>query len=122
MIHRTFRFATVIALAVLFAAVAAGQKSKAKSMSQSEGKTVTGSGCVEAGVEAGCLILKDTHTGTLYNLFFKDNPPAVNTAIHFTGKEHQGPTTCMQGTPVDVTKFTVLKMQCPGASSRKKKK
>lgn len=120
--HRTFRVATILAVALLFATAAAGQAGKAKSTSQKQGKTITGSGCVEAGVEAGCLILKDTHTGTVYNLFFKDNPPAINTAIRFTGKEHQGPTTCMQGTPVDVTKFTVLKMHCPGASSKKKKK
>lgn len=72
-------------------------------------------------MEAGCLILKDTRTGTLYNLFFKSNPPAINAAIRFTGKEHQGPTTCMQGTPVDVTKFTVLRTHCPAASSKKKK-
>ena len=78
----------------------------------SPAKTVTGSGCIKAGVEAGCLVLKDTKTGTLYNLFFKMNSPGIGTAIRFTGTRHRGATTCMQGTAVDVTEFTVITMRC----------
>lgn len=104
-------------MALLLAGVAAGQK---KPKAAAAGKTITASGCVEAGVEAGCLVLKDEKTGTLYNLFFKSNPPAINTAIRFTGTQHEGPTTCMQGTPVDVKEFTKLKTQCSAASMEKK--
>lgn len=110
MIHHSMKFAAIAIAALLLAGVAAGQK---KPKAAEAGKTITGSGCVEAGVEAGCLVLKDQRTGTLYNLFFKSNPPAINTAIRFTGTPHEGPTSCQQGTPVDVSKFTVLKMQFP---------
>lgn len=116
--HRsTMKLAAIAVAALLLAGVAAGQK---KSKAEPAGKTITGSGCVEAGVEAGCLVLKDTKTGTLYNLFFKSNPPAINTAIRFTGTQHDGPTTCMQGTPVDVKTFTRIKMQCSAAATEKK--
>jgi hypothetical protein len=113
------KLATIAVAALLLAGVAAGQK-KSKSKAEPAGKTITASGCVEAGVEAGCLVLKDSKTGTLYNLFFKSNPPEINTAIRFTGTQHDGPTTCMQGTPVDVKTFTKLKMHCPAASTEKK--
>lgn len=112
------RFAATALIALLLAGVAAGQK---KPKTAAAGKTITASGCVEAGVEAGCLVLKDEKTGTLYNLFFKSNPPAINTAIRFTGTQHEGPTTCMQGTPVDVKEFTKLKTQCSATSMEKKK-
>lgn len=115
--HSNMKFAAILLIALLSAGIAAGQK---KPKAAEAGKTITGSGCVEAGVEAGCLVLKDQKTGTLYNLLFKSNPPAINTAIRFTGTSHEGPTTCQQGTPVDVSKFTVLKMQCSGSSGEKK--
>lgn len=115
--HSIMKFAAIALAALLFAGVAAGQK---KPKAAAAGATVTGSGCVEAGVEAGCLILKDEKTGTTYNLFFKSNPPAINTAIRFTGTVHDGPTTCMQGTPVDVKQFTKLKTECSAASMEKK--
>jgi hypothetical protein len=75
---------------------------------------------VEAGVEAGCLVLKDTRTGTLFNLFFQGTPPAINTAIRFTGTPHEGPTTCQQGTPVDVKKFTPIQQSCSAPGKAKK--
>jgi hypothetical protein len=103
--------------ALLLAGVAAGQR---KSKAEPPGKTITGTGCVEAGVEAGCLVLKDMKSGTLYNLFFRHNPPEINTAIHFTGTRHDGPTTCMQGTAVNVNQFTKVRMHCPAASTEKK--
>jgi hypothetical protein len=42
---------------------------------------ISGAGCVEAGVEAGCLVLRDTKTGTLYNLFVTGKKPPVGTGI-----------------------------------------
>lgn len=112
------RISVVFLTALLFAGIAAAQAKQDKPAP--EGKTITGSGCVEAGVEAGCLVLKDTKTGTLFNLFFKGTPPSINTAIRFTGKTHEGPTTCQQGTPVDVTKFTVIRQSCSAAEKTKK--
>ncbi len=118
--HRSIiRLAAISVMVMLLAVMVSGQDKQGKTAPAA--KTVTGSGCVEAGVEAGCLVLKDTKTGTLFNLFFKGNPPAINTAIRFTGNLHEGPTTCMQGTAVEVKKFTVIKMHCPAASPEKKK-
>lgn len=74
---------------------------------------VSGSGCVEAGTEAGCLVLHDLHSGTNFNLFFKDNPPKINTAIEFEGTENNNPNTCMQGKAVDVSKWTQIRLECP---------
>ena len=37
----------------------------------------------------------------------------MNTAISFEGTIHEGPTICMQGTPVRVSQWTALEMQCP---------
>jgi hypothetical protein len=83
-----------------------------------KGEVIQDAGCVSAGVEAGCLILESFENKKLYNLFFPDGKkPAVGNAISFEGVAHDGPTTCMQGTPVDVTKWTLLKRLCPKASS-----
>ncbi len=69
--------------------------------------TVKGIGYLEAGVEAGCKVLKDTKTGVLYNLFFSSkDQPSIGTAIVFEGTVHEGPTICMQGKAVDVSSWT----------------
>jgi len=81
-------------------------------------KPASGTGCVEAGVEAGCLVLKDGKSGTLYNLFFKGKKASVGMAIEFSGTIHEGPTTCMQGTPVDVKEWKQLKMHCPAPTKK----
>jgi hypothetical protein len=112
------RLGAIFLTALLLAGIAAGQTKQGKSAPAA--KTVTGSGCVEAGVEAGCLVLKDTKTGTLFNLFFQGTPPAINTAIRFTGTLHEGPTTCQQGTPVDVKKFTPIKQSCSASGKTRK--
>ncbi|MGB8259834.1 MAG: hypothetical protein WCE75_05770 [Terracidiphilus sp.] len=64
---------------------------------------VHGSGCVQAGVEARCLVLRDLKSGKLYNLLVADPRPAVGDAIAFTGAPFDGATYCMQGEPVKVT-------------------
>jgi hypothetical protein len=79
---------------------------------QSDAAVVSGSGCVEPGVEAACYVLKDQKTGTLYNLIFVGPRPAVGSGIRFTGEKHDGPTTCMQGQPVKVTSWSAVKMNC----------
>jgi hypothetical protein len=83
-------------------------------------QVISGSGCVEAGVEAGCLVLKDTKTKTLYNLFFSGRGPAPGAAIQFTGAANGGVNVCMQGKPVDVKKWAQLKMPCPVPGEGKK--
>ncbi len=84
---------------------------------QSSGaKAVKGSGCVEKAVETSCHVLTDSKTGDTYNLLFSGKVPKVGTAIRFSGTEHQGMTTCMQGKPVNVTKWKKESgIQCPPA-------
>ncbi len=76
---------------------------------------VKASGCVEAGVEAGCLVLNSAKDKKAYNLLFGSgkNKPTAGMAISFEGKVHAGPTTCMQGTAVNIEKWTQIKMACP---------
>jgi hypothetical protein len=66
-------------------------------------KQVHGTGCVEPGVEARCVVLKDVKTGTLYNLLFKGPKPQIGDGVEFNGVLFEGMTMCMQGTPVEVS-------------------
>ena len=75
--------------------------------------TVQGSGCVEPGVEGSCRILRDLKTKELFNLFFKDKAPTIDTAIAFDGTRTDNPNICMQGKPVNVTKWQVIRLHCP---------
>lgn len=67
-----------------------------------ETKQVHAQGCVEPGVEAGCLLVRDVKSDILYNLLMKGIRPAPGTGIEFTGVPHNGVTTCMQGVALDV--------------------
>jgi len=64
---------------------------------------VRAEGCVEPGVEAGCLVVKDVKSGKLYNVFIKKPRPEIGAGIEFTGVLHEGQTYCMQGIAVEVT-------------------
>ena len=70
-----------------------------------EATEIHAQGCVEAGVENRCLVLKDAKSGKLYNLLIKEPRPAIGAGINFTGTPYEGVTTCMQGAPVTVTKW-----------------
>jgi hypothetical protein len=94
----------------LLAVMAPSQAKQKKPASPS--KTITGSGCVGPGVEERCILVTDATTHTLYNLYFKDKGPLLGSMIQFTGKKHNGATSCMQGQPVDVTKWTKLDNSC----------
>jgi len=85
-----------------------------------ETKQVTGQGCVEAGVEAQCLVVKDVKSGVLYNLRIKGTQPLVGMGIEFTGVPFDGMTICMQGTPLNVTKWArVESLKCvPGQAPK----
>jgi hypothetical protein len=66
-------------------------------------------GRVESGVEAGCLLLVTLDGKTTYNIMVAQNPPKVGDRIEIWGKEYRGPTTCMQGTAVNVEKWARIK-------------
>lgn len=84
---------------------------------------VHGEGCVQAGVEAHCLVLRDLKTGHSYDLLFKAERPPVGMGIEFTGVLHPGPTACMQGAAVDVTQWThKASIKCsPGQAGKSSK-
>lgn len=86
-----------VAMAGCAATAFAGQAEKPKE--------VHGTGCVQAGVEARCLVVKDVKSGRLYNLMFKEPRPTIGEGIEFTGEPFDGVTVCMQGAPVKVTEW-----------------
>ena len=111
---RQFAWLLFLTAFAFFTLAAEAQAKGSRSKAPPRAKTITGTGCVEAGVEGGCLVLTDTKTKTVYNLYFRGrSKPSVGTAIRFTGTTHSGPTICQQGQPVNVQKWTVLKMRCP---------
>jgi hypothetical protein len=83
---------------------------------------VHGQGCVASGVGAGCLVVKDSGSGVLYNLLISGVRPQVGEGIEFTGNPHEGPTMCMQGVPVDVTQWSRKdSIKCPANETPDKK-
>lgn len=87
---------------VLIAGVAIAMAALPLRAAPQDDKKVHAEGCVEAGVETGCLVVKDIKSGKVYNILVKDPKPKVGSGIEFTGAVHQGVTMCMQGTPVEV--------------------
>jgi hypothetical protein len=93
--------AVLFAMALAAAATAAGGPAP-------QPQPVHAQGCVAAGVEAGCLVVKDVKSGVLYNLLIKGSRPVIGTGIQFTGMPHDGVTVCMQGVALDVTTWAKL--------------
>jgi hypothetical protein len=78
-------------------------------------KTVSGLGCVEAGVEAGCLVLRDDKTKKLYNLYFSmPRKPQPGMGIRFRGTKKDGVTICMQGEAINVGNWSRAELACSG--------
>jgi hypothetical protein len=78
-------------------------------------KTVSGLGCVEAGVEAGCLVLRDEKSKKLYNLYFSmPRKPQPGMGIRFRGTKKDGVTICMQGEPINVGNWSRAELACSG--------
>ncbi len=103
-------FTVIALLGILVTAAAAAQ----------DAKPVKGQGCVATGVEASCLVVKDVKTGVLYNLFFKGTKPEAGTGIEFTGVPSDKMTTCMQGTPLEVSNWSrVDALKCPSSPAPK---
>ena len=100
----------VLGLVVLLGGIlAAGQSSPAGS-SHARSKTIQKSGTVEAGVEGGCLLVRDARDHKLYNvLFVTGKKPNAGEEISFTGKLSGGATTCMEGIAVTVTSWKPVK-------------
>ncbi|MFC4334523.1 hypothetical protein [Salininema proteolyticum] len=70
--------------------------------------SMTISGTVEEGVEAGCLVL--THNGTTYGLFgsFDKQKVRAGAEVELTGQVDKGIMShCQQGTPFKVSDFSV---------------
>ena len=82
---------------------------------------IRGEGCVESGVEARCLVVKDIKNGTQYNLFVKGIQPAIGSGIEFSGVQHHGISTCMQGTAVDVVSWVRKDLKCTDGAAPKPK-
>ena len=89
-------------LLALAAMTLAGATGLAVASQAADSKEVRAKGCVEPGVEARCLIVKDVKSGKLYNVFIKEPRPAVGYGIEFTAVPYDGVTYCMQGIAVQV--------------------
>ena len=83
---------------------------------------IRGAGCVEPGVEARCLVVKDVRTGALFELFVKGVQPEMSSGIEFIGIPHRGVTTCMQGTAVDVQTWVRRDLKCTQGTAPKPKR
>jgi len=107
---RGMMFAAIALLGIIGAAATAAQ----------DPKPVKGQGCVAAGVEASCLVVKDVKTGVEYNLLFKGTKPEAGTGIEFTGVPSDKMTTCMQGKPLEVSSWSrVDSLKCPAGATPK---
>jgi hypothetical protein len=108
----------------LFLALAAltfAQKPAPKPAPKTAPVPVHGQGCVASGAEAGCIVVKDTGSGTLYNLLISGARPLAGQGIEFTGTPHEGSTMCMQGVPIDVTQWAGKdSIKCPGNETPEK--
>src|ERR1700740_1605364 len=81
---------------------------------------IHGQGCVAAGVEPHCLMVRDLRSGRLFNLFFKGIQPGTGEGIEFDALPHQGPSACMRGTALDVTGWVRKDtLKCKPGATRK---
>lgn len=71
---------------------------------------VTVRGCVDAGVEAGCLVLKSGNK--TYNITSATPKPQPGSYGTVTGKISKDPTTCMQGILLKPSTWKQAKKQC----------
>ena len=91
--------------ALIAASLAIAQQRPEIPKPQPEPKKVHGEGCVEAGVEARCLVVRDMRSGKLYNIIAGDPRPTVGEGIEFTGTLRQGASVCMQGAAIEVERW-----------------
>ncbi len=96
----------IAAIVVVAAVSLAAQTPKPAQPPKTAPIPVHAQGCVASGVEAACLVVKDTGSGIVYNLLIRGARPQVGEGIEFTGVPHDGPTSCMQGVAVNVTQWS----------------
>jgi hypothetical protein len=94
-----------VALRIAVLSLAASIPAIATAAPPPDAKQIHGQGCVAAGVEASCLVVKDTASGKLYSLVVKGAKPQIGIGIEFTGVPSSGPTACQQGASVDVANW-----------------
>ena len=99
--------AIAIAAAMVCAAACAGARQSQPDTSN----PIHVTGCVEKGAEAGCLLLKETETGQLFQLLVRGRRPQPGEGIDITGVPFRGVTSCMQGQPVSVNSWSRSEMQ-----------
>jgi hypothetical protein len=90
---------------MMAAAVMCGAQQPEVPKPQPEVKKVHGEGCVEAGVDARCLVVRDVRAGKLYNILVGDPRPTLGEGIEFTGTLREGPNVCMQGAAIEVERW-----------------
>jgi hypothetical protein len=104
-----FSAAVILAAAASFpVALAVAQQQPEIPKPQPEAKKIHGEGCVEAGVDARCLVVRDVRAGKLYNIVVGDPRPTPGEGIEFTGTLgtlHQGASVCMQGAAIEVERW-----------------
>ena len=88
---------------VLLCAAAAGW---GQAPSPEQARPIHAQGCVQAGVEAHCLVLKDADSGKTYNLLIRGQRPRTGIGITFTGVPFRGITSCMEGVAVSVSEWS----------------
>ncbi len=88
---------------------------------QEKPKEIRGMGCVQPGVETRCLEVTDVRSGALFDLIIKGVQPALGSGIEFVGVPHEGVTTCMQGTAVDVKTWARRNLKCVQGTAPKPK-
>jgi hypothetical protein len=100
-------------LAVLVLATIGHDQSSGRQAASGQGpSTVRAEGCVWEGVDPTCLVVTDDETGTVYNVFFAGDKPAIGQRIFFTATLRGGPNACLQGRPVDVQRWVKRKLKC----------
>jgi hypothetical protein len=112
-------------LALLFAALTASAQTPACTAPstsalkpvQSGAASVKATGCVAAGVEAGCYVLVDKKSGAQTNLIFHGTPPAIGVEIEITGDPFTGISTCMASKPLAVRTCTITHPTCTVAKA-----
>jgi len=92
------------------ASTAFGQAKKAPPPKK-EIREIIATGCVLKAVESGCLLLRTLDGSTVYSLF-GDNRPDPGIVVTVEGKQHSGPTACMQGVPIDVKSWQATGEKC----------
>jgi hypothetical protein len=83
--------------------------------------SVSVTGCPVAGVEAGCIVIKDKDSGKTYDITSiksgsKPFDLNQNLVVQLTGTPSDKATICMQGTPLENIEWDYTKMKCEDES------